>query len=262
MAAREKSGLATRLYARARTFARQHRALYAVVRLIKYGPFIGLRNQKKRRSLIEEARRCGWRALYLGSGGRRQLAMINLDITPVTGPDVVGDGYRLPFRDGTFDAIFCEYVIEHVSDPERFLLSASRALKPGGIFYLEVPFLQPTHGGDFDFTRWTLAGFTNAVQRAGLGVLETGVNSGPAFAMFWILREWTALLLSFGISGLREVLSYLLGWLLAPLMVLDLIMLHLPSAGKLASGYYVVASPRSLEAPSEPGGESVRPMAS
>jgi len=255
------SKLTTRLYARARKFARRHGMLYALVRTVKYGPFNGLRNQKRRRSLMAQAHKCAWRVLYLGSGGRRQAGMINLDITPITGPDVVGDGYRLPFHDGTFDAIFCEYVIEHVPDPEAFLVAASRALKPGGIFYLEVPFLQPAHGGEFDFTRWTIAGFTNAAQRAGLQVLETGLNSGPAFAMFWFLKEWMALLLSFGISGMREVLSYLLGWLMAPLMALDLLMLHLPGAVKLASGYYVVASPRLLEAASEPEVRPIRPAA-
>lgn len=257
------TGPALGLYDLARRIARRHRTLYAIVRIIKYGPITlsCLRNQKRRRSLIARARGKGWRVLYLGSGGRRQLAMINLDITPVTGPDVVGDGYRLPFRNGTFDAILCEYVIEHVPDPEGFLAAAAQALKPEGLFYLEVPFLQPLHAQPTDFTRWTITGFTNAAQRAGLHVLETGLNSGPAFAMFWFLKEWTALLLSFGVGGLRRILSYLLGWLLAPLMVLDLVMLRLPGAAELASGYYVLATPCLSRAASESAGQRARPAA-
>jgi SAM-dependent methyltransferase len=249
------------LYARARAIARRHRALYTVVRIIKYGPIIGLRNQARRRSLIVQARGNGWRMLYLGSGGRRQPAMVNLDITPVTGPDVVGDGYRLPFRDGTFDAIFCEYVIEHVPDPEAFLAAASHTLKPSGVFYLEFPFLQPLHGQPSDFTRWTPAGFANAVERVGLQVHETGLNAGPAYAMFWFLTEWLALLLSFGLTRVRKILSYLLSWIFAPMLVFDFVMLHMAGAGELASGFYVIATPRSRDAESEPGVLHVRPAA-
>jgi len=37
--------------------------------------------------------------LNLGSGGCRLRGVVNLDVTPVTGPHVVGDGYALPFPD-------------------------------------------------------------------------------------------------------------------------------------------------------------------
>ncbi len=250
------------LYGRARDFARRHRGLYAMVRTIKYGPFMGIRNQRQRFTLLEQARANNWRVLYLGSGGRRQPGMINLDITPVTGPDVVGDGYRLPFRDGTFDAIFCDYVIEHVPDPEAFLRAAGRALKQAGVFYLEIPFLQPVHGEPSDYSRWTRAGIEAMAARGGLQVHAIGLHMGPAFTMFWLLKEWIALLLSFGIGSVRAVLAYILGWLLAPLLILDLLMLHLPGADELANGYYVVASPRSPDDAAGPGARPFKDRAS
>src|SRR5437660_1279529 len=95
------NGVASTAYLRARSFARQHRSVYAMVRLLKYGPFVGIRNQGWRKALLQTGIENSWRMLYLGSGGRRQPGMINVDITEITGPDVVGDGFWLPFRNGT-----------------------------------------------------------------------------------------------------------------------------------------------------------------
>jgi len=231
-------------YSAARRFARRHRILYQIVRVVEYGPFMGIRDQRARRRLLSRARRQGWKLLYLGSGGRRQDGMINLDVTVVTGPDVVGDGHCPPFPDGTFDAVFCDYVIEHVHDPERFLAAASRVLKLDGIFYLEVPFLQPQHGGTGDFTRWSRRGFIEAAERAGLTIGCSGIHLGPAFTLFWILKEWIALLLSGGIRPLFILLNYLLSWILSPLLLLDLAMIRMPAAEQLAAGFYIVASLR------------------
>ena len=231
-----------RLYKHVRAIARANAGIYFLVRLIKFGPFMGLRNQRARRELLAQARADGWRVLNLGSGGRKQSAMVNLDVTPVTGPDVVGDGYHLPFRDSTFDLIMCDYVIEHVPDPEKFIAAARTALRDGGIFYFETPFLQPMHGGDADFTRWTRRGFIKAATRGGLNVTKSGIHLGPAFTLFWVLNEWLAIVFSFGVPALFKILNYIFRWLLSPLMIIDAMTLHLPGAERLASGFYVVAS--------------------
>lgn len=225
---------------RLRAGVRARPRLYALVRLLKYGPYLGLRRQGARRRLLECGRRDGWRMLNLGCGGRRIRGAWNLDVVPFTGPDLVGDGYRLPFREGAFDAIFCDYVIEHVRDPESFLRAASRSLAPGGAFYLQVPFLQPLHGEGHDYLRWTEAGFAGAAARAGLRVCESGVHMGPAFALHWVAREFGAALLCLGSRRVFAVLRYLLSWLLAPLLLLDLPLMRLPQAEILASGFYFV----------------------
>jgi SAM-dependent methyltransferase len=180
--------------------------------------------------------------LNLGSGGCRLRGVVNLDVTAATGPQVVGDGYALPFADQSFDAIFCEYVVEHVPDPETFLRAASRALKPDGRFYLEVPFLQPAHDLPADYTRWTRNGFASGIERAGLRVVESGVHLGPGFALFWIAKDLMATLASLGIDRVYRVLRYGLAWVLAPLVLLDACLLRLPQGEALASGYFFLAT--------------------
>ena len=45
----------------------------------------------------------------------------------------VADVYRLPFPDGSFDAVFAHVVLMHLSEPVRALTEMRRVLRPGGI---------------------------------------------------------------------------------------------------------------------------------
>ena len=49
----------------------------------------------------------------------------------------VGDVIRLPYRDGTLDAVFGFGVLHHVSDWQAALAEIARVLKPGGVFFME-----------------------------------------------------------------------------------------------------------------------------
>lgn len=51
-------------------------------------------------------------------------------------PTVLGLVENLPFRDGAFDFVIASHVLEHSSDPERFLNELQRVAKAG---YIEVP---------------------------------------------------------------------------------------------------------------------------
>jgi SAM-dependent methyltransferase len=54
-------------------------------------------------------------------------------------PDLrVGDAEDLPFQAGTFDAVFSNGVLHHVSDIGRALAEARRVLKPGGDLWLVI----------------------------------------------------------------------------------------------------------------------------
>lgn len=54
-------------------------------------------------------------------------------------PVVVGDGGRLPFRDGSFAAVVCTEVLEHVDDPGAAFAEMARVLRGGGLAYVTTP---------------------------------------------------------------------------------------------------------------------------
>lgn len=49
-----------------------------------------------------------------------------------------GDGFALPFRDGTFDVVGCSGVLENLPDSERLVAEMARVLKPGGFCFAIV----------------------------------------------------------------------------------------------------------------------------
>lgn len=49
---------------------------------------------------------------------------------------MAGDPYRLPFQDGSFDAVASQFLLERVGDPGAALGEMARVLKPGGVLAL------------------------------------------------------------------------------------------------------------------------------
>ena len=65
---------------------------------------------------------------------------------------VAADMTRLPFADGSFDAITCGWVIEHLSDPRPALQEFRRVLVPGGRVLLLVT--EDTYAGALTSRTW------------------------------------------------------------------------------------------------------------
>ena len=65
---------------------------------------------------------------------------IGVDFVPAKGVDVVlDDPYQLPFDDDFADVILCSSCLEHSQMFWVVFLEIMRVLKPGGVFYLNVP---------------------------------------------------------------------------------------------------------------------------
>jgi len=56
-----------------------------------------------------------------------------LDDARVTG------GESIPYDDGTFDVVFSDNVLEHLSEPEQVFAEVARVLRPGGVFLFKTP---------------------------------------------------------------------------------------------------------------------------
>ena len=50
----------------------------------------------------------------------------------------VGSGEELPFKDASFDLVYCCDVLEHVPEPARLVAEAARVLKPGGVYAFDT----------------------------------------------------------------------------------------------------------------------------
>ena len=80
------------------------------------------------------------------------------------GYGVIGDGLNLPFADGTFDVTHSSNVIEHVTDPRRFLDEMVRVLRPGGVMFLAFTNWLSPFGGH-ETSPWHYLGGARAVRR-------------------------------------------------------------------------------------------------
>jgi SAM-dependent methyltransferase len=51
----------------------------------------------------------------------------------------ISSDHTLPFEDNIFDAVLCDWVLEHLSSPDEFLAEVYRVLKRGGVFLFRAP---------------------------------------------------------------------------------------------------------------------------
>ncbi|HJX28959.1 MAG TPA: methyltransferase domain-containing protein [Thermoanaerobaculia bacterium] len=129
--------------------------------------------------------------LSIGGGPRRvHPGLVNVNIGLFENVDVVADGYRLPYVDGSVDACHCEAVLEHMEEPWRAVAEMFRVLRPGGQVFAATPFLQAFHAYPNHFQNFTLEGQRRLFERAGFEVLAAGACVGPTFAIADLTLEY------------------------------------------------------------------------
>ncbi|HYH84022.1 MAG TPA: class I SAM-dependent methyltransferase, partial [Pyrinomonadaceae bacterium] len=142
----------------------------------------------------------------------------------------------LPFADDSADLVILQGVLEHVADADKTLEESYRVLKPGGLFYTEMPFLQPYHESPIDMRRATRPGLASLC--APLEEVESGIHIGPASAATWMLREVLARLVSGGRPDVYAKASSLIGWVVFPLKYMDYALETIPHLDTVASSCY------------------------
>jgi SAM-dependent methyltransferase len=91
------------------------------------------------------------RILDLGSGsspyrewvGPEATRYVRCDVDPASRPDVVGRAERLPFAEGTFDAVIATQVLDLVESPRDMAREIARVLVPGGEACVTTPLAYP-----------------------------------------------------------------------------------------------------------------------
>ena len=114
--------------------------------------------------------------------------LVYTDIDAAADVDIFCDAHDLPFADGGFDAVVTTAVLEHVLYPERAAAEIARVVKPGGLLYSEMPFMQQVHEGAYDFTRYTLSGHRRLFRQ--FAELRSGMVAGPATALVWAIENF------------------------------------------------------------------------
>lgn len=87
-------------------------------------------------------------AQYDGKGDARGLQTGAWDQSKL---DIVSDIASIPEPDGSFDAIMCIEVFEHLPDPLAAIREFARLLRPGGQLILTAPFCSLTHYAPYHF---------------------------------------------------------------------------------------------------------------
>lgn len=200
-------------------------------------PFlVTARSQRRVQALVDSL---GERAVIfnVGAGGTYfGPRVVNIDIYDSGTTTVIASAMALPFADGCADLVLLQGVLEHVEDADTTLAECYRVLKPGGLFYTEMPFLQPYHESPIDVRRSTRPGLARLC--APLVEVESGIHIGPASAMTWMLREVLARLVSGGRPGVYAKASSLIGWVVFPLKYVDYALERVPHLHTVASSCY------------------------
>ncbi|WP_372746615.1 class I SAM-dependent methyltransferase [Lutibacter sp.] len=69
---------------------------------------------------------------------QKNLNYITADLySPIA--DVKADICNLPFEDNQFDVVFCNHVLEHITDDKKAMSELYRVLKPGGLGIFQIP---------------------------------------------------------------------------------------------------------------------------
>ena len=85
-----------------------------------------------------------------------------------------------PYRDAegrtlSFDLVLANQVWEHLDRPYAATRHVLEMLRPGGYFWVAVPFFIPYHGDPVDCSRWTARGLKNLLIEAGFN--ESKINA-------------------------------------------------------------------------------------
>jgi len=136
--------------------------------------------------------------LDIGCGNNKQEGCIGLDLVRLQPVDIIADISRgFPFKDNTFDEIFCNHVLEHFCVLIKILEDVWGVAKAGAVVSIRVPYCQSYgafsflfHSGElrciamkwvskttcFHYRRWPLKTQKFRINKYGFIYLKTRVD--------------------------------------------------------------------------------------
>lgn len=163
-----------------------------------------------------------------------------LEIEDGPGIDLVGSVEDIPSDDNQFDLIVTQEVLEHVEAPFTAMKEIYRVLKPGGLAYIQLPFVIGYHPCPHDYWRFTHEGMQALASSANLKVEEISLSVGPAVGFYRILVEFVAVLFSSIWNPLYKPFKIISAIVFFPIKFLDPLMRRSKEADRIAGGYLII----------------------
>jgi len=130
--------------------------------------------------------------------------------------DYVCDITSIPVEDGSFDAVLCSEVIEHVPDPEAVMAEFARILGPGGRLILTAPLGSGIHQEPYHFYGgYTPFWYDKVLSENGFSDIRVQANGGSLKAFAQEALRFMQMTMPFaGVLPLLVSLIWLPFWLL------------------------------------------------
>ena len=167
-------------------------------------------------------------------------SLINLDLYDAPNVDIISNGGALPFHANTLDVVVAQEVLEHVEDPFRLVADILRVLKPGGVFYCQVPFVIGYHPGPTDFWRFTKESFHFIFSEKCWNLEQVGPSLGHGSGLYRILVEFCAVTASCFSNYFYKPVKGLAAIICSPLKLFDLLVPSNQASHRIPGGYYCV----------------------
>jgi SAM-dependent methyltransferase/uncharacterized protein YbaR (Trm112 family) len=116
----------------------------------------------------------------------KNAVLVESDVAHGPNTNIIFDSHQVPFKNETFDLVIAQAVLEHVLDPFKCVEEIYRVLKPGGQVYAETPFMQPVHGGKYDFHRFSALGHRRLFRH--FTETASGLVAGAGSSLAWSIR--------------------------------------------------------------------------
>jgi len=112
------------------------------------------------------------------------------DIIPEYGPDLVDDICNTAIAPNSFDGVYCDAVLEHVTEYWKAVDNIHSILADGGEAFIYVPFCYPFHDR-MDYHRFTFTEVARMLERfSEVKILAPGKESGYGY-VFWSMVSLT-----------------------------------------------------------------------
>ena len=146
-----------------------------------------------------------------------------MDIKPLPFVDIVADAESLSsvIPAGSYDYVVSTSMLEHTPHPWKVVEEVYKVLRPGGVFYVSVPWMYPLHAEPNDYWRFSLPCLQRLVRDAGFVELKSGSEYSPHAALESFLKIYICEALSFNKSVAFYSLEFVTSWLLYPLSFLE-----------------------------------------